>query len=361
VRVKSYYGHNIREALDRARRELGADASILASRHVEGGPHAYEVVCGIPDDGKQPITARRALSRTEPLQTHTNEAPPDGPAKRTIDKVRSAFSRTRTDVGELRSTLLADGFTEDLAAEILAGVSQRQRQSARKQSGTQEALAAELAARLRVLPQLGRQNSKKRVVALVGPPGVGKTTTVVKLAVRYGLRAQGPLHIVSADAYRVGGTDMLRAYASGMAAQFDTAASAAALSQLIEGQPANGLMLIDTAGLSAADTSGASAVASLLSRHMDVDVHLVLPATLSAASASAAVERFRPFLPSKLLITAADEMPACRIAVAQALLHDKPVSFIGTGPMVPEDLMEATVTRLCGHSEERDAETISAA
>ena len=210
-------------------------------------------------------------------------------------------------------------------------------------------------------PQLGRQNARKRVVALVGPPGVGKTTTVVKLAVRYGLTAQGPLHIVSADAYRVGGTDMLRAYASGMAAQFDAAGSAAALSQLIEGQPAKGLMLIDTAGLSASDTAGASAIASLLSRHMDVDVHLVLPATLSAAAASVALDRFRPFLPSKILITAADGMPSCRIAVAQSLLHDKPVSFIGTGPMVPEDLIEATVTRLCGPSEQRDAEAVSAA
>ena len=362
MRVKSYYGNTIREALDQARRELGPEASILASRHTDDSPNSYEVVCGIADDTRQREIPE---DRPKPVRTsvaETREPPPPAPAPGTLNKIRSALSRVTPAVAQIKAGLLADGFTEDLTADIAAGVSQRLRQGGRKPARTvtpDEALAAELASRLRTSAQLGRTGSKRRIVALVGPPGAGKTSTLVKLAVKYGLAPPGPLRLVSADVYRIGGTDMLRAYAHGMAAQFDTAASAATLAQLIDGHTSKGLMLIDTPGLANADMP--AALASLLSRHMDVDVHLVLPATLSPAAMSRAFDRFRPFLPSKIVVTSVDDVPVCRAAVAQSLLHDMPVSFIGTGQLVPEDLVPVTAARLCGASSADEAEAVSAA
>jgi flagellar biosynthesis protein FlhF len=100
---------------------------------------------------------------------------------------------------------------------------------------------------------------------------------------------------------------------------------------------------------------------ALLSKHPEVDVHLVLPAWMEATALHATIERFRPFLPSKLLVTSVDCTPNCRRIAAQSLLWDKPVSFLGTGQTVPEDLQPATAERLAGLTITEAKKAISAA
>jgi flagellar biosynthesis protein FlhF len=369
VRVKSYYGNSIREALDKARRELGPDASIVASRQADGSSGRYEVVCGVSDEKRAPSDAQitQALRSKESVAPAKPQAGQSEP-KSALRKLRTALTRSNNDddgLERVRTSLLTDGFGEDLTADILAGVRQRQRRiPGQNSSGAspEECLAAELASRLRVSPELGRSGAASKIVALIGPPGAGKTTSLVKLAVRYGLTGSGPMHIISADSYRVGGTDALRAYAGGMGVEFHAAATPAALSQIVDATRGKGLVLIDTPGLAPAEMAGAANLASFLSRNMAIDVQLVLPATMSAGALSAAVTRFRPFLPSRILITAGDQAAGYLPLVAQSLLHDKPVSFIGTGQTIPEDLVEASASRLCGTwAVEGRSEAISAA
>jgi flagellar biosynthesis protein FlhF len=107
--------------------------------------------------------------------------------------------------------------------------------------------------------------------------------------------------------------------------------------------------------------TGAVQLSALLSKHPEIDVHLVLPAWMNATALHSTIERFRSFLPSKLLITSVDCDPNCRRIVAQALLWDMPVSFLGTGQMVPEDLQPATAERLAGLTSTETEKAISAA
>jgi flagellar biosynthesis protein FlhF len=262
----------------------------------------------------------------------------------------------------LRAGLLADGFDEDLTSEILAGVKQRQRKLSREnETAPEQLLACELASRIRTAPELGRMNEARRIVALAGPPGAGKTTTLAKLAVRYGLTGRRPMHIISTDTYRIGGTEALRAYAAAMGTSFETAETATALAQSLNEHENKGLILIDTQGFGPADMTGAVQLSALLSKDPEIDVHLVLPAWMNATALHSTIERFRPFLPSKLLITSVDCDPNCRRIVAQALLWDMPVSFLGTGQMVPEDLQPATAERLAGLTSTETEKAISAA
>jgi flagellar biosynthesis protein FlhF len=98
-----------------------------------------------------------------------------------------------------------------------------------------------------------------------------------------------------------------------------------------------------------------------MSKHTEIDVHLVLPAWMDAENLQATIGRFRPFLPSKLLITSLDCASSCRKIVAQSLLCDKPVSFLGTGQMIPEDLEAATAERLAGALSVAQRNAVSAA
>jgi flagellar biosynthesis protein FlhF len=280
-----------------------------------------------------------------------------------VAAVREAFTRTdKSELNGIRSVLLADGFGEDLTSDILAGVRQRHRKLAREEQTTPEQLLQiELASRIRVAPELGRPGDQRRVVALVGPPGVGKTTTLVKLAVRYGITGRRPLHIISTDSYRIGGTDSLRSFAAAMATTFEAVETANGLAQALEEHSNKGMVLIDTQGLAPADIRGAAQFAGLMSKHTEIDVHLVLPAWMDAANLAATIARFRPFLPSKLLVTSVDSAENCRKVIAQALLCDKPISFLGTGQLIPEDLEPATAERLAGIASAQTRKAVSAA
>jgi flagellar biosynthesis protein FlhF len=343
VRVKSFYGNSIKEALDKARRELGPDAAIVASRQIrpEEG-RGCEVVCGVPEAEVEPTTA----PATVPPQRASA-------ARRGVTRIRKSIEALVGDDGfgsaEVRAELLSAGFGTELADEIVAGVRQRQREGIE----AQPALIEELSSRLALAPQLGTGRTDCRIVALVGPPGAGKTTTLVKLAVRYGLTGRKPLHIVSMDSWRIGGTDALRTYAAGMGVTFDSCETAATLAQTLEQHSGKGLILIDTPGMGPNDVKAHGSLASMLSGHAGAEVQLVVPATMSPASMSSLAKRFQAFLPSKLIVTCADCVDSCLPAVGLAITLEKPVSFVATGQAIPEDIEEASAARLLPASQAR--------
>jgi len=377
VTLKSYYGSNIREALNVARRELGPDAVVVASRQVdisEALPGEYEVVCGLlPADkpsglktavvqkSKPPAQAQRIPADAARAHIETPWAPELQPQsssglaqlKKRVKTIRTAISApadAEPEVSEMRLTLMLDGFGESLTSEILSGVRQRLRESG-KQNGpsalsAEAALTAELNARLPTEASLGRPQARRRITALVGPPGIGKTSLIVKLAVRYGLTGRRPMRLISMDGSRVGGADALRTYAAGMAVPIDVLETGASLSQALDAHAEAGLILIDTPGFAPADLPEATELAQALSRNTEVDVQLVLSATMSPADLKSTFTRFRVFLPTRIALTQTDNAVSCRSAIGLCLANDMAMSFAGTGQRIPEDLEEATVASL---------------
>lgn len=349
---KAYYGSSIREALKVAREELGPDAAILASRQTDDGSGRYEVVCGIVPElnkpAEKPAVARRIPA---PEKAAGNAAKPPSPAggsniRRKLEGVRDALRPSReapkdSAFDKLWLGLVTDGFDEELANEVITGIRRRAR-------GLElpMALLDELDSRTRIDASLGRGSGKRRVTALVGPPGAGKTTLLVKLAVKYGLTGRRPMRLMTLDASRVGGTDALERYAAGMAAALDVVETGISLAQAIEAQSEAGLILIDTPGLSPSDMPAAQEFLDVLARHPEIDVQLVIPATMSPANMRATFERFRPLLPSRIAITNTDQSVSNRPALGLALRYELPLSFVSTGPAVPEDLQEASVPGL---------------
>lgn len=385
MKVKSFFGNSIKEALDKARRELGPDAAIVASRQLraeEGG--GCEVVCGM-DEALTPSRGSATAEGTpgpgrgfgqgeaarREAQVRPAPTPPLAPVQPTAEgRTRRGVTRIRKHIEALvhpagdefgsdkvRAELTAAGFAADLTDDIVAGVRQRQRQGAERAS----ALRDELATRLSFSPQLGIAGAERRIIAFVGPPGAGKTTTLVKLAVRYGLKARKPMHIISMDSWRIGGTDALRSYASGMGVTFEALETAESLRQSLEEHAGKGLILIDTAGLAPAEMKAAAPLAALLSTHSEADVQLVLPAHAAPSAMGSIVQRFRPFLPSKLVITGMDCAESRLPVAALALSTDKPVSFIGTGQLIPEDIEEANADRLLGPGLAEEKKTATSA
>jgi len=336
VRIKSYFAKSITEAMERARVELGPDAMIIASNKTAGDAMrlgAYEVVFGLADQA----------SAAEPEKPQANEGLERLRAR--MESMRISVSKKREQVsaakapvaGRIAAVLRNSGFSPDLADELGSSVQNRCRDGKQDILG---GLRAELNARVRVAPKPGA------TISLVGPAGAGKTTTLVKLAVAYGIAKGRPVRLISTDTYRLGGTDLLRRYADAMGVAFEASANVDALQRILENQNHECLTLIDTPGPSASNGEANAALASFLAKRADIEVHLVLPSFAGSEELRGMAGKFKSFVPSKLLFTGLDSCSNTGPMLAFALQRETAISFLGTGPEVPEDLEEAAAGSL---------------
>jgi flagellar biosynthesis protein FlhF len=248
-------------------------------------------------------------------------------------------------LSDLHNRLLSADIGGEMANQILDAVHQRSSGTPVSDASLEAAVRDEIQKRVRVNTAMGPE-ANPRVIALVGPPGAGKTTTLAKLAVQYGLTARRPVQLLSMDDYRVAGADQLRSYAAILGAGFHSLETVSALAQNLTEYQGKGLILIDTPGYGPRDIDRAAELARFLSTHPGISTHLVLTASMKSADLLRVVERFDIFRPASLLFTRLDETDSFGTAFSTAAACEKPISFLGTGQVIPEDLVPATKERI---------------
>ncbi|HUP04073.1 MAG TPA: hypothetical protein VMU19_08790, partial [Bryobacteraceae bacterium] len=253
--------------------------------------------------------------------------------------------------GAVANALMETGVDAETARRVEAAARQRaSRRTVPRAGGVSaepglqdlfQAAAEEISASFAVAPEIGR------VTALVGPPGCGKTTTLVKLAIAHGLARGRTVRLISTDTQRIGGSEQLRTYAAILGMPFELVESAPALGQAIDSAPASAMLLIDTPGLSPAllpDLGGD--LAGLLSERQEIDTHLVLTASMRLEDLYRTAALYESFRPAKLLFTKVDETSTLAATFCAASRLQLPASFFSIGQSVPEDLEAASPAKV---------------
>jgi len=187
---------------------------------------------------------------------------------------------------------------------------------------------------------------RRRVVALVGPTGVGKTTTIAKLAANFRLRDGIRMGLVTVDTYRIAAVEQLRTYAEIIDLPMKVVTSPREMRRALDELSGLDLVLIDTAGRSPRDELKIQELKSLLAEAQVDEVHLVLSLVASPKSLQATAEKFAPAGTTAMILTKLDEAVGMGSLLSVARRVSLPVSYLTTGQDVPDDIEHASARRM---------------
>lgn len=190
--------------------------------------------------------------------------------------------------------------------------------------------------------------SQGGVVALVGPTGVGKTTTVAKLAARYA-QIHGPdsVALVTTDTYRIAASEQLQTYARIIGCPIKVARDADELNAVLLQFRQRRLVLIDTAGMGQRDLRLSEQLATLMENtRLRIRPYLVLAATAQASVQNEIVRQFKKIPLSGCIFTKLDESLSLGEVISTAIHNSLPISYLTDGQQVPEDIQIADARTL---------------
>jgi len=320
MKLKSYFSTSVEDAVGQARKELGEDALLVNARPTTVETKhlgSYEVVFGSTNAIPRP-TAPPVRDVSQDISE----------MKREIERLTRCFTAPRGTAQEPRTELVENELDPVIAQAVAEG--------------------AQLGEFFEVDATLGRRGAERAVVALVGPPGVGKTTTLVKLAAQFGLSAKRPPHIITADVFRIAAAEQLKSLAGILGIGCDVVETPVALAQSLEEHRSKSFVFIDTPGLGRGEMEDGEDLARLIATHPEIDTHLVLSASMKPADLARVIDRYEIFQPKKLLFTRIDETERFGTLISEASRRALPVSFLATGQQIPDDLEPATKERLVG-------------
>jgi flagellar biosynthesis protein FlhF len=188
------------------------------------------------------------------------------------------------------------------------------------------------------------ERGERRVLAMIGPTGVGKTTTIAKIAARALLDSRLKVSLVTVDTYRIGATEHLGRYGEIMGAPTHVARDAASLADAIALSSDADIVLVDTAGRP--DAPSIAAQAQLLHTVPDIEIHLVLSAAAGAREIRAAAKRYEKVGVHRMIFSKLDEADGPGSVLSATTAITAPLSCITDGQRVPDDVHSAAGPRL---------------
>ncbi len=367
MHIKRFTGATVKEAMRMIKADLGENALILSSKRASSG--LYEVVAAVDYDLTRPIDlnisegafrngsggrgpaaeAKQAPVRASGVSDELSPA-----IKKELDELkdlkefwRLLISQSRIPATEI-FTKLEEEFTRN---GIDRRLTQKVLMSAfRSVAGANASDIGYLKSYMkkRVSEKISVKDplATKGVVAFVGPAGVGKTTTVAKLAAMHAIRRKRKVALLTMDTYRIAAAEQLRVYGKVIGVPVEVAKTSKELASYIGVHRDKDLILIDTAGRSARDEEQMKHLDEMARISPSMKFNLVLSSQTRDDSLYEAVRGFGRVPIDSLTFTKLDEGAVRGPIINTAILASRPVAFLTNGQRVPEDIEVATKDRL---------------
>ncbi|MCZ7587087.1 MAG: 50S ribosome-binding GTPase [Deltaproteobacteria bacterium] len=250
-------------------------------------------------------------------------------------------------LADLYRRLTEGGVADEAAALVIREAAARLDEEGRADEfRALDAVAGEIMRRVRIADPFADVGRRQVVCALVGPTGVGKTTTIAKLAGAQVLEHGRKAAFLTTDTFRVGAVDQLRAYARILGVPLDVAVDDNDLSEKIARHADKDVIFIDTQGVGQKDAAMMRRLAGYFERMRQVDLHLIVSATTQASDLEDIAESYREFPVASVIASKLDESNELGGIYTLLAGRNQSASFFTVGQKVPEDIETATRERV---------------
>lgn len=343
MRVKKFVGTSVNDAVNQLREEFGDEAVILHTKQVNHGGFfgflsrfrrpRFEVIGAIDpnvSDERREAARRRAWERAAAEKASPTTKPH-------VEKQLSDQRRWPEAVQTIFQRLSACDFARESAKALITEALSTMPEDQWSDAGSiWKQLRMVLQRRMRAVEPWDLE-SDNRTVVLVGPTGVGKTTTIAKLAANYALIAGKDVGLVTMDTYRMAAVEQLRAYAEIIEVPLKIVYEPADFSNEAADFAEKDLVLIDTAGRSHRNAQQMDDLREFLEQTR-AEVHLVVSASTKRCDLLEIIESFKSVGVDRLIVSKLDETTRYGVLFDAVDAAEVPVSFITTGQSVPEDV-----------------------
>lgn len=352
--VRKYQAKTIQEALGMVRADMGRDAIIVHTRKVNKrvlGVWKRELVEVWASDNPELENLRRPQANSQPAEREPssrveqleheienlkemiqhlarqgaavvpNTSPPEPPQRNTWLNRLQQNDVEETVAQELLNNLTPNGLSE-------------------------AALQTHIAQRINTSGAIAVESGRPKVVMLVGPTGVGKTTTIAKLAAQYALIQKRCVGLVTIDTYRIAAVEQLRTYSQIIGVPIQVVYSSAELPAAMREFEGMDLVFVDTAGRSQRNSMQIAELKNCCERLSNCEMHLVLSSTTKTRDLYDVMERFSVLPINHLIWTKLDESTTFGNIVNVAVKYPLPISYVTMGQRVPEDVEVAEANKL---------------
>jgi len=398
MEVKTYRATNMCEALRMVRRDLGPDAVVLQTRDVRSrrmlgllaGRRQIEVTASaevnVPSRLASSRSARSSVSMAAAAGSAatgllaprdpqgatlprdgscrgttriTTPPRPDDPLQEQLTHLRDMVHNlcrqsrvaTRHDLPEALFRLFTDLIEADVDEKTAAALVERVRGETSSAELADPILVkaraeAVIESEINVTGPIQAVPGGHRLVALVGPTGVGKTTTIAKLAANYRLKRRQNVGLITVDTYRIAAVEQLRTYADIIDLPMQVVSTPREMREAVRRLAGLDLILMDTAGRSPRDEIKIQELKAFLTEAGADEVHLVLSSIAGTRCLTQTVERFAAVGTTAMILTKLDEASTLGNLLPLVLSKALPVSYLTNGQNVPDDIETAEPTRL---------------
>ena len=370
------------EALEKVREKFGHEAMIMGSRKFRAGGFlgfgSREMVEVYVADTRPGVQGLKAGGRRSVIPPSSAQVPPAGeadpaPIARPPIREDGEMQKLQADLGRIENGLsellhrpdekgsLAHPFLREcydlllsneveprIADAIVAEIEEQKLPGGFPAKSSVDLIVRDYLARYFEPNRPMVSSDGPRILFLIGPTGVGKTTTIAKLASRAKINQRRKVGLITLDTYRIGAVDQLTQYADIFKVPVHVIQSPEELSKEVEkcAQEGDELIFVDSAGRSPQDELKMSELKKFINALPQAEVHLVLSTTTHPKTLSSIAERFTPMGFDRVILTKLDESVALGPLVGSLLDIGKPVSYVTDGQNVPKDIFPADPERL---------------
>ena len=372
MKVKTFRAPTYKEALEKVKREVGDEAKIISSKEIKRAtltsPGLYEIVVEIEENEDNDVllklsSAAKEIDSTLNLKNKNEINKEIEELKFQIKEISDTLKYLQATIWNLNKNDLEipPEFSEIYALAKSSGIIDRHldeimrltiKYMPLKMRKNREAIKRYFHTLLKkMIPiRIEREASHKKILMFVGPTGVGKTTTIAKLAARYAYKMSRryKVGIITLDTYRIGAVEQLMTYAKMMKLPIETVVDPSDFEEALESLKHNDYILIDTVGSSQHDKEKIEKLSNFLkvNTFAEININLVLSAVTKYEDLMDIYKNFSILPIDTLIFTKLDETKTYGNIFSFLVETKKPISYFSIGQEVPDDLIEASAEYL---------------